>query len=157
MARLTSIAALVSVVALGVSAEFACAADPAATVTVHVDRPGIKVSPTLYGIFFEEINRAGEGGLYAEQIANRSFEDSPAEPLAWTLIKRPDADGVIAIDGSQPLNGRNPHALRIESKRGRVGAANEGFGGIPVAARQEFVLSFYARAAEDFTGPLTVT
>ena len=32
--------------------------------TVHVDRPGVKISPTLYGIFFEEINRAGEGGLY---------------------------------------------------------------------------------------------
>src|SRR5947199_9593009 len=115
MARLTSIAALVSVVALGVSAEFACAADPAATVTVHGDRPGIKVSQTLYGIFFEEINRAGEGGLYAELERNRSFEDSADEPVGWTLAKASDADGAIAIDTSQPLNENNTHALRLEA------------------------------------------
>ena len=45
------------------------------TMTVHVDQPGVKISPTLYGIFFEEINRAGDGGLYAEMLQNRSFED----------------------------------------------------------------------------------
>ena len=48
-----------------------------AQVTIHVDasNPGVKVSPNLYGIFFEDINHAADGGLYAELISNRSFED----------------------------------------------------------------------------------
>src|SRR5256885_5606175 len=78
-----------------------------ATITVHVDRPGITVSPTLYGVFFEEINRAGEGGLYGEMVANRSFEDSPTEPLGWSLIKSADGEGAIAMDSTQPLNEKN--------------------------------------------------
>src|SRR5690242_3254399 len=51
--------------------------------TIHLDRPGAKVSPTLYGAFFEDINRAGDGGLYAEMVQNRSFEDNPCL-IAWT-------------------------------------------------------------------------
>jgi hypothetical protein len=41
---------------------------------VDVDKPGHAVPDTLYGIFFEEINHAGEGGLYAEMVLNRDFE-----------------------------------------------------------------------------------
>lgn len=52
------------------------AAEPAARITVHADRPGAAVSPALYGLFFEEINHAGDGGLYAEMIQNRSFEET---------------------------------------------------------------------------------
>ena len=44
-----------------------------AAILVDAGTPGIKVSPTLYGIFFEEINRSGEGGIYAEKVLNRSF------------------------------------------------------------------------------------
>lgn len=45
------------------------------TITVHVDRKGAPVSPSMYGVFFEEINHAGDGGLYAELVRNRSFEE----------------------------------------------------------------------------------
>jgi hypothetical protein len=48
----------------------------AGELTVHMDQPGATVSPTLYGLFFEDINRAGDGGLYAELVQNRSFEDN---------------------------------------------------------------------------------
>ena len=54
------------------------------TITVHVDKPGIKISPTLYGIFFEEISHSGDGGIYAELIQNRSFEE-PLLPEGCTL------------------------------------------------------------------------
>ena len=53
--------------------------------TIEVDRPGIKVCPTLYGRFFEEVNHAGDGGLYAEMIRNRSFEDTD-KPEFWSLV-----------------------------------------------------------------------
>src|SRR5882724_6844036 len=54
------------------------------TVTVDVDKPGSPVSPTLHGIFFEEISHGGEGGLYGELIQNRGFEESRLPP-ATTL------------------------------------------------------------------------
>ena len=66
-----------------------------AKISVQAGKPGPRISPLLYGIFFEEINRAGDGGLYAEMIQNRSFEDgrsgdeaAPAKMPGWTLVKR---------------------------------------------------------------------
>ena len=100
-----------------------------AKIVVDADKPGIKVSPTLYGIFFEEISRAGDGGIYAELLQNRSFEDAPT-PNAWTLVKGVGAEGTMALDKSKPLNGNNPTALKLQvssAAGGRVGVANEGF------------------------------
>jgi len=51
-----------------------------AVITVDADKPGWAVSPTLHGIFFEEISHAGEGGLYAELIQNRGFEEVRLPP-----------------------------------------------------------------------------
>ena len=57
----------------------------AAQVNVEVDLADkrAQVSPTLYGIFFEDINHAADGGLYAELIRNRSLEFSDREPDGW--------------------------------------------------------------------------
>jgi alpha-L-arabinofuranosidase len=52
----------------------------AGSITVDVSAPGAPIAPSLYGIFFEEISHAGEGGLYAELIQNRGFEDSRLPP-----------------------------------------------------------------------------
>jgi len=51
-----------------------------ATLSIQVSPPGFKVSPTLYGIFFEEINRAGEGGLYGEMLLNSRSRTCPFRP-----------------------------------------------------------------------------
>jgi alpha-L-arabinofuranosidase len=148
---------------LTMTAATASAADDAApkpaTLTVHADQPGVKVSPVLYGIFFEEINRAGEGGLYGEMVQNRSFEDAD-KPAAWSLVRSEGAEGAMALDAAQPLNEKNPHSLRLEitkAGRGRVGVANEGFKGIAVKQGAQYVLSLYARGAGDFKGPLAIS
>ncbi len=130
-----------------------------ATLTVQVDQPGVKVSPLLYGIFFEEINRAGDGGIYAELIQNRSFEDAAKETAAWTLVKGADAEGSMALDKSQPLNANNPSSLKLEVIKGRVGIANSGFAkeagdGIAVQQGQAYALSLYARGGGDLTATL---
>ena len=52
-----------------------------ATITVDVGNPGHEVSPTLFGIFLEDINLSVDGGLYPELVRNRSFED--ADTLAF--------------------------------------------------------------------------
>ena len=60
-------------------------AAPSITITVHADQPGATISPTMWGIFFEDINFGADGGLYPERIKNRSFEFT--EPLTgWHQI-----------------------------------------------------------------------
>lgn len=127
----------------------------AASLTVDVDKPGVAVSPTLYGIFFEEINRAGDGGLYAEMIQNRAFEDSEKDAVAWSLVKDIDAGGSMELDRSKPLNEANPTSLKLDCLNGRVGIANEGFTkgekdelcGMAVRQGKVYRLSLYARGS----------
>jgi hypothetical protein len=120
-----------------------------AAIKVQVDQPGVKIAPTLYGIFFEEINHAGDGGLYAELIRNRSFEDSDkADP--WTLVTGGTRQGEIAIDSSKPMSEKNTKSLRLKIAAegdGRVGATNPGFWGIGLKKGAGYTLTLYARAA----------
>lgn len=75
------------------------AAAPATQITVRADRPGATVSPSLWGLFFEEINHAGDGGLYAEMIQNRSFEETlPVEgcTIDGTECRAPDLPDYVS-------------------------------------------------------------
>jgi len=132
-----------------------------ATLTVHVDRPGATISPLLYGLFFEEINRAGDGGLYAEMVHNRSFEDAD-KPVGWSLTKSPGVEATMALDTSRPLNDKNRRSLRLDVTRldrsdvFRVLLRNEGFKGMSIEAGAEYHLSLYARCAGGLKGPLVV-
>src|ERR1017187_2960042 len=81
-------ARIILAVALSLSIFCACARAQsvgAATLTIPADRPGAVVSTNLFGIFFEEINFAGEGGLYAEMVRNRSLDNS-ANADYWTPV-----------------------------------------------------------------------
>src|SRR5437870_3104104 len=71
--------------------------------TVHAGMRGPSVSPTLYGVFFEEINHAGEGGLYAELVRNRTFKEvnSDGQPAAWSLRTEGTAHGQMARDDAR--------------------------------------------------------
>jgi alpha-L-arabinofuranosidase len=124
--------------------------------TAHIDidaaAQGVPISPVLYGIFFEEINHAGDGGLYAELVRNRSFEDADT-PQAWTLV----GDGSrIAIDTAVPLNSRNPSSLRWEVM-GSASLVNEGYWGIAVQRGKRYRFSMYARCEAGFRGALTIS
>src|SRR5688500_2691031 len=54
---------------------------PAGSITIDASKLGHTISPGMYGIFFEEISHAGDGGLYAELVQNRGFEDSRLPPM----------------------------------------------------------------------------
>jgi len=126
---------------------------------VHADRPGARISPLLYGIFFEEINHAGDGGLYAELVRNRSFEDAD-RPEAWEPVADKDGEAALELDRSRPLNSANPRCLRIEAAPaagGRAGASNGGYWGIAARKGATYNLSLYARRDAGLTGPLTAT
>jgi len=117
-------------------------------ITVDVSHPGAKISPLLYGIFFEEINHAGDGGLYAELIRNRSFAEKTTE--GWSLETTGAASASMALDTSKPLNDANKTALRVEISRadrdGTAAVINEGYWGIALEKGERYELSFYARA-----------
>ena len=98
---------------LGLAVLLLMAAGVAAQPVVNVDAAhlGVTVSPRLYGIFFEEINHAGDGGLYAELVQNRSFEDDAEKPLHWMALG--GASASLITDGL--LNDRQAHALDRKS------------------------------------------
>ncbi|HEY3284068.1 MAG TPA: alpha-L-arabinofuranosidase C-terminal domain-containing protein, partial [Armatimonadota bacterium] len=127
-----------------------------ASITVDLAHPGGPVSPTLYGIFFEEINHAGDGGLYAEMVRNRSFED--AQGLSsWSVVSDGAATAKLALNTDSPLNSRNPRSLKLETSgtgTGRAGVANSGYWGMAVTKGHSYALSLYAR--REGAGPDTL-
>jgi alpha-L-arabinofuranosidase len=142
--RLTLVAATLGL-AMAVNAQ-------TAHIEIDAAAQGTPISPILYGIFFEEINHAGDGGLYAELVRNRSFEDADT-PQAWTLL----GDGAkMAIDTANPLNPRNPRSLRWEIA-GSASLVNEGYWGIAVQRGKRYRFTMYARCDGQFRGALTVS
>jgi len=147
----------------------ATAAGAQAQVTISVDAndKGAKVSPTLYGIFFEEINHGGEGGLYAELLQNRSFEDKMPAPRRPQEAGKPAGPqpipGWSAVGGAQIkltqdglLNSAQGNALHVKTAKGQTaGIQNEGFWGINAVQGRTYQLSFWLRAKKSFKGTLT--
>lgn len=123
-----------------------------AQIDVQLDRPTVKVSPSLYGIFFEEINQAGEGGIYAELLRNRAFEGANGAtlPAGWREL-RSEAGGTVALDASNPLNEAKKYSLRIEKqgRSGRLGAYNEGFWGLPIKKGARYKLTLWVKGGSD--------
>ncbi len=130
----------------------------AASLTVDLSAPGKAISPDLLGIFYEDLNYAADGGLYAELIQNRSFEYSATEQASWThftawqLEQRGGAEGHWGLGDARPVHPRNPHYLTLaatkvadgaEANTG-VGISNAGFDQIPVTAGAAYEASFFA-------------
>ncbi|MCX7048909.1 MAG: DUF1080 domain-containing protein [Candidatus Sumerlaeota bacterium] len=128
--------------------------------TVDGSQPGVKINPMLYGIFFEEINHAGDGGLYAELIRNRSFDDAD-DPAGWALQTSGDAQGKIGLATENPVNQVHPKSLQIEISESRdgglVSVSNNGYWGIAVKKGAKYNLSFFVRRSADFKGDLIVS
>ena len=127
----------------------------AASVTIQANQPGAVISSNLFGIFFEEINFGGEGGIYAEMIRNRSFYN-PASANYWTLVTQGTGTGTMVVDPSRPLNTNIPNSLKLTMQfgAGSVGAGNSGFWGMSLQSGATYDLMFQAAASNGFTGPL---
>jgi alpha-L-arabinofuranosidase len=152
MTIMNTIRPLIVVVLLLVSANAMHAAP--ASLTVDVDRPGVKISPTLWGIFFEDINLSADGGIYPEFVRNRSFEDS-GRPDYWTITKGPNDKSEIAIDSSRPLDPMNRQSLRVKVD-GSLTLTNKGYWGMNVIKGESYQVRLAARAA-GFQGPIAVS
>src|SRR5574344_1877770 len=62
---------------------------------IDASKKDIAISPTLYGIFFEDINHAADGGLYAELIRNRSFEDNDTVAVNWKTFETEPKNSIV--------------------------------------------------------------
>jgi len=128
--------------------------------TIDLSKEGVTVSPTHYGIFFEDINHAADGGLYAELIKNRSFEDA-ASVTDWSSITAGGALMYTSIDTTNQLNSSQHNALKmLVIKAGitsRAGIYNSGFWGINIIQGQQYSLSFFTKVNTVFTGNITAS
>jgi len=128
---------------------------PARTLTIDLQAPAKPISGELFGIFFEDLNYAADGGLYGELLQNRSFEYSATEQASWgpfsfwDLVKTGEGNGQLGLGDSRPVHANNPHYLLLTVLKpgGGVGIANPGFDGIPVEAGKTYDASFWAYQA----------
>ena len=125
---------------MAVSAAFLCmSAWAQVNISVDVAQKGIEISPTLYGIFYEDINFASDGGLYAELIRNRSFEYNQEKPEHWMAV-----GSKISLVTEGLLNEKQGHALKVETNATTGGGiGNPGYWGINAVAGTQYKLSFW--------------
>ena len=119
--------------------------------TVNLKKVGAPIQPTMYGIFFEDINFAADGGLYAELVKNRSFE-FPYALQGWKAFGR------VEIKDDGPFE-RCPHYARLADPghaHKQTGLDNEGFFGIGVKAGAAYRFSVWARVPEGGEGAIRV-
>ncbi|MDF9841659.1 MULTISPECIES: alpha-L-arabinofuranosidase C-terminal domain-containing protein [unclassified Paenibacillus] len=119
----------------------------------------------LFGIFFEDLNHAADGGLYAELVQNRSFEFDPIDHpsyhalTAWEKAERGDGRAELSIASESPFHPKNPHyaVIEITEPGDGVGLSNAGFNtGIPVKEGEHYLFSLYARRSDSFSTPVRV-
>ena len=147
---------------------------------VKVDGNGkqIEVSPDLYGVFYEEINHAGDGGIYAELVENRSFEEMEmsdncriegtllitdngwryglkfdSNMHSWSPVEG-SGEVKLSIDKNNPLNENTPNSLKVKvtgasGDSGTAGFANDGYWGMSVVDGDKYYLSLYARSESE--------
>ncbi|MGI4737540.1 MAG: alpha-L-arabinofuranosidase C-terminal domain-containing protein [Janthinobacterium lividum] len=118
-----------------------------ATLTVQVNKPGAAVNKNMYGLFFEDINFAADGGLYPELVKNKSFE-TDARLIGWKALQGAANLDTYAVRNEQGITASNSHYVRLTTRNGAPGEAgieNEGFRGMGVKAGGEYTISFYAR------------
>ena len=132
-----------------------------ATITVEVNKPGHKISPTLFGAFFEDINLSTDGGMYPELIRNRSFED--ADTLqSWKFDSRDgkSSASIAAADAQvrpplPPLNPFNRKSLCIKA-HGSFKLENDGYWGMNIVQGNKYSFRLAARSPDGFNAPLKI-
>jgi|WetSurMetagenome_2_1015567.scaffolds.fasta_scaffold12500_3 alpha-L-arabinofuranosidase len=137
------------------------------TATAQTTVQSKKISPDLFGLFFEDINYSADGGLYAELVQNRSFEYIPTEQKGWNPFSFWEytttnySYGSISVETSAPVHPNNPHymVLTIEhlGEKGGVGMKNFGFDGMALKAGDAYNFSVFARQLSSKPVTLTVS
>ncbi len=107
------------------------------------------ISPLLFGVFFEDISYAADGGLYAELLQNRDFEYTADDHGGWNskTAWRFEGKGDWTIKTDAPLHPNNPHYITLTSDEIGTKLINEGWNGIAVKAKAKYDFSAFVRGA----------
>ncbi|PHT37177.1 Alpha-L-arabinofuranosidase 1 [Capsicum baccatum] len=158
-----SLCCIVVLILFGISIQYQSSAseideNQTGLLLVNVSEGSAKEIPdTLFGIFFEEINHAGAGGLWAELVSNRDFEFGDSSvPSPWAIIGN-NSSVIVSTDLSSCFD-RNKVALRVEvlcdntganvCPDGGIGVYNPGFWGMNIEQGKSYQLVFYLRSDE---------
>jgi alpha-L-arabinofuranosidase len=136
--------------AMAIGLVLAAVAGPAAlgatTIEVQTGKPGAKINPAMWGIFFEDINFGADGGLYAEMVKNRSFE-FPDPFMGWIKISPSLAHGDLFVRNDGSASSNNTHYVMISSEgTAPFGISNEGFRGMGVRQGETYDFSAQIRS-----------
>ena len=135
---------------------------------LHIaNEKGVPIQPGMIGLFFEDINYAADGGLYAEMIENRSFEALDCSGTVGDYYTVQDCgyawhpttesgEGAMAYVMGSPVNRVNPHYLRFTAGQVGQGFWNQAYSGIHLVKGMTYNVSFYARMVK-YKGDLTVS
>lgn len=125
------------------------------TIVLSMESEGIEISPTLYGLFFEDINFAGDGGIYGELIKNRSFEYFDINGvldkrlMGWEKVTNGESKLEFEVLSEKPLNENNLNYLHINAEKidGITGLKNLGFNdiGFSIKKGEKYDFSMFAR------------
>ncbi|MDD7270104.1 MAG: alpha-L-arabinofuranosidase C-terminal domain-containing protein [Treponema sp.] len=131
------------------------------------DTTSKKITPDMVGLFFEDINFAADGGLYAELIENRSFEAVKSKGENHNYILREDnlyawdsncnKAEKLEISINSAVSGNNPHYLRFTADAAGEGFTNKAYDGISLVKGMKYKISYYAREVNYPEGKITVS
>jgi alpha-L-arabinofuranosidase len=139
----------------------AIAQQPPAMLNIQLDKPLHSVSPTLHGLMTEEINYSYDGGLYAEMVRNRTFQDHGFGGIAhWNAEHIGNSLSTVSIDETQGPSAALEHSLVIDVERAdpanRTGVRNEGYWGMALRPNTTYRGSLYAKADSSEIGSLNI-
>jgi alpha-N-arabinofuranosidase len=152
----TSLTALLTIAVAPVTAQ-----SPPAKLNIQLSAPLHAVSPTLYGLMTEEINYSYDGGLYAEMVRNRTFQDHGFGGVAhWNIAHKGNSSATMSIDQTEGPSAALQHSLLITVTQAdpanQAGVRNEGYWGMALRPNTTYKGSLYAKADSAEIGPLTV-
>jgi len=114
--------------------------------TVVADKPLTTIAPTMWGVFFEDINFGADGGLYAELVKNRSFE-FPIAMMGWDEERVNYQKGrILIINRSDNSNNARFARITINNPEGNFSLSNEGFRGMGFHKEKQYDLSMMIRS-----------
>ena len=128
-----------------------------AKILIDIDKSIHHVSPTLFGVFFEDINLSTDGGIYPEMVRNRSFEDADTLQY-WKFINKSGTNSASIINSDivsdKPLNSMNRKFLSIKAN-GEFNLINDGYWGMNVVKGNSYQFKIAIRS-DNFNSPFQV-
>lgn len=137
LCKALSIACLLGITQAGYSQQ-----SPSYDLTLDTKKAGTAIQSTMYGLFFEDINFAADGGLYAELVKNRSF-DFPQSLMGWYTF------GKVEVKNDNPLFDKNPNYVVLSDPghpHKRTGIENEGFRGMGFKKNESYRFTVWAKS-----------